>query len=184
MAPFPKTIAKCFAAVTGALCKNTLICTSCPEICYNIRKARIARASGATEPNRDSLKLREAESRLAGFFVLKLNEKNRKYMRTYETVTIVKPQLSDTEVAAFVTTVKELVAKNGGEVTSEEKLGRRKFTHEINHVRDGFYLYLKFKAQPEFVKVWEETMKLDEKVLRSMVMLANEIKAKPASVAK
>ena len=105
-------------------------------------------------------------------------------MRTYETVTIVKPQLSDTEVAAFVTTIKELVAKNGGEVTSEEKLGRRKFTHDINHVRDGFYLYLKFKAQPEFVKVWEETMKLNEQVLRSMVMLAAEVKAKPAPVAK
>ena len=105
-------------------------------------------------------------------------------MRTYETVTIVKPQLSDAEVAQFVTNAKELVAKNGGEVTSEEKLGRRKFTHEVNHVRDGFYLYLKFKAQPEFVKVWEETMKLNEQVLRSMVMLAAEVKAKPAVAAK
>ncbi len=105
-------------------------------------------------------------------------------MRTYETVTIVKPQLSDTEVANFVTTVKELVAKHGGEVTSEEKLGRRKFTHDVKNVRDGFYLYLKFKAQPNFVKVWEDTMKLNEKVLRSMVMLANEVKVKPAPVAK
>lgn len=105
-------------------------------------------------------------------------------MRTYETVTIVKPQLSDTEVAQFVTNAKELVAKNGGEVTSEEKLGRRKFTHEVNHVRDGFYLYLKFKAQPDFVKVWENAMKLNDQVLRSMVMLAEEVKTKPAPVAK
>ena len=105
-------------------------------------------------------------------------------MRTYETVTIVKPQLSDAEVAQFVTNAKELVAKNGGEVTSEEKLGRRKFTHEVNHVRDGFYLYLKFKAQPDFVKVWENAMKLNDQVLRSMVMLAEEVKTKPAPVAK
>ena len=105
-------------------------------------------------------------------------------MRTYETVTIVKPQLSDAEVADFVTKAKELVTKNGGEVTSEEKLGRRKFTHDINHVRDGFYLYLKFKAQPQFIKVWDEAMKLNEKVLRSMVMLAAEVKAKPTPVGK
>jgi len=103
-------------------------------------------------------------------------------MRTYETVTIVKPQLSDTEVAQFVTTVKELVAKHGGEVTSEEKLGRRKFTHEVNHVRDGFYLYLKFKAEPKFVKVFEDALKLNEKVLRSMTMVAVEVKVKPAPV--
>ena len=105
-------------------------------------------------------------------------------MRTYETVTIVKPQLSDAEVADFVTKAKELVSKNGGEVTSEDKLGRRKFTHDINHVRDGFYLYLKFKAQPQFIKVWDEAMKLNEKVLRSMVMLATEVKAKPTPVGK
>ena len=105
-------------------------------------------------------------------------------MRTYESVLIVKPQLSDGEVGEFVTKAKELITKNGGEVISEEKLGRRKFTHEVKHVRDGFYLYLKFKAQPNFVKIWEDTMKLNEKVLRSMVMLANEVKVKPAPVAK
>lgn len=100
-------------------------------------------------------------------------------MKTYESVIIVKPQLSDGEVGEFVTKVKDLITKNGGEVTSEEKLGRRKFTHEINHVRDGFYLYLKFKAEPKFVKTLEETLKLNDNVLRSMTMIALEIKAKP-----
>ena len=103
-------------------------------------------------------------------------------MRTYESVIIVKPQLSDGEVGQFVTQVKDLITKNGGEVTSEEKLGRRKFTHEINHVRDGFYLYLKFKAEANFVKTLETTLKLNTNVLRAMTMVALEIKAKPVSV--
>ena len=106
-------------------------------------------------------------------------------MKTYESVIIVKPQLSDGEVGEFVLKAKELIAKHGGEVTSEEKLGRRKFTHEVNHVRDGFYLYLKFKAEPTFVKVFEGALKLNEKVLRSMTMNAVEVKVKPApAVAK
>ena len=103
-------------------------------------------------------------------------------MRTYESVIIVKPQLSDGEVGEFVLKAKELIAKHGGEVTSEEKLGRRKFTHEVNHVRDGFYLYLKFKAEPKFVKIFEDALKLNEKVLRAMTMIAMEVKAKPAPV--
>lgn len=98
-------------------------------------------------------------------------------MRTYETVTIVKPQLSDNEVAEFVNYAKELITKSTGEVVSEEKLGRRKFSHEINHSRDGFYVYLKFKAEPAFIKTWDEQMKLNDKVLRSIVMLAVEVKA-------
>ena len=101
-------------------------------------------------------------------------------MKTYESVIIIKPQLSDGEVGQFVTQVKDLITKNNGEVISEEKLGRRKFTHEINHVRDGFYLYLKFKADTKFVKTLENALKLNTNVLRAMTMLALEIKAKPA----
>ena len=103
-------------------------------------------------------------------------------MKTYESVIIVKPQLSDGEVGEFVNKVKTLITNKGGEVISEEKLGRRKFTHEVNHARDGFYLYLKFKAQATFIKELEGALKLNENVLRSMTMLAVEVKAKPAPV--
>lgn len=101
-------------------------------------------------------------------------------MKTYESVIIVKPQLSDGEVGEFATKVKELVANNGGEVISEERLGRRRFTHDVNHSRDGFYLYFKFKANAAFVKTFENTLKLNDKVLRSMTMNAVEVKVKPA----
>jgi len=104
-------------------------------------------------------------------------------MRTYESVIIVKPQLSDGEVGEFVTKTKEFITTNGGEVISEERLGRRKFTHEVNHVRDGFYLYLKFKAESTLIKTLENTLKLNEKVLRSMTMNAVEVKVKPAPAA-
>ncbi|MGB2579985.1 small subunit ribosomal protein S6 [Elusimicrobium simillimum] len=103
-------------------------------------------------------------------------------MRTYETVTIVKPQLSDNEVAEFLNSAKEFVTKAGGEIVSEEKLGRRRFSHEINHVRDGFYVYLKFKAEPAFIKSWDDMAKLNENILRSIVMLSVEVKAKQPAV--
>ena len=105
-------------------------------------------------------------------------------MRTYESVIIVKPQLSDGEVGEFVNKAKALITGKGGEVTSEEKLGRRKFTQEVNHVRDGFYLYLKFKAEPKFISEFENALKLNDQVLRSMTMIAMEVKAKPAPIAK
>jgi small subunit ribosomal protein S6 len=105
-------------------------------------------------------------------------------MKTYETVTIVKPQLSDTEVAAFVEKAKALITAANGEVVSEEKLGRRRFTHDINKNREGFYLYLKFKANATFIKEWAGAMKLNQDVLRSMVLNSIEPKVKPAKKAK
>ena len=105
-------------------------------------------------------------------------------MKTYETVTIVKPQLSDGEVIAFVDKAKALIVSAGGEVISEEKLGRRRFSHDINKNREGFYLYLKFKANEPFVKEWAANMKLNQNVLRSAVMKTVEPKVKPAKKAK
>ena len=106
-------------------------------------------------------------------------------MKTYESVIIVKPQLSDGEVGEFAAKFKDLVAKNNGEIISEERLGRRKFSHEINHVRDGFYLYFKFKSEAAFVKTLGNTLKLNDNVLRAMTMVAAEVKVKPApAVAK
>ncbi|MDR1123734.1 MAG: 30S ribosomal protein S6 [Elusimicrobiota bacterium] len=101
-------------------------------------------------------------------------------MKTYETVTIVKPQLSDGEVTAFTDKAKAFIVSAGGEVVSEEKLGRRRFTHDINKSREGFYLYLKFKAKEAFIKDWAENMKLNQNVLRSAVMKTVEPKARPA----
>ena len=54
-------------------------------------------------------------------------------MKTYETVTILKPQLNDNEVAALVEKVKGLITAAKGEVLSEEKLGRRRLSHDPPH---------------------------------------------------
>lgn len=105
-------------------------------------------------------------------------------MKTYETVTIVKPQLSDSEVAAFVEKAKAFISSSGGEVVSEEKLGRRRFSHDIAKNREGFYLYLKFKANASFIKEWADSMKLNQNVLRTSVMLTVEPKSKPAKKVK
>jgi small subunit ribosomal protein S6 len=104
-------------------------------------------------------------------------------MKTYETVTVVKPQLSDGEVAAFVDKAKALIVSSGGEVVSEEKLGRRRFSHDIDKNREGFYLYLKFKAGSAFITEWTNNMKLNQNVLRSAVMKTIEPKARPAKKA-
>jgi small subunit ribosomal protein S6 len=105
-------------------------------------------------------------------------------MKTYETVTIVKPQLSDGEVAGFVDKAKAFISSSGGEVVSEEKLGRRRFSHDIDKNREGFYLYLKFKANPAFIKEWTGSMKLNQSVLRAVVVNAVEPKNRPAKKVK
>lgn len=97
-------------------------------------------------------------------------------MHSYEQITILKPQLSDKEIAEFVTKTKEFITSNGGEVVSEESYGRKKLSHAINHVRDGYYSYLKYKCSSEVLNNVRRQSKLNENVMRSIVFQSHDSK--------
>lgn len=102
-------------------------------------------------------------------------------MNTYELMLIINPQLTDAEVAEAVEKVKKTLADEKGEVLAEDRLGRKKFSHSVSKNRDGFYVYMKVKASPESVKTINHSLKLQDTVLRAMMMKAG---AEPAAVKK
>ncbi|MCG2725408.1 MAG: 30S ribosomal protein S6 [Elusimicrobia bacterium] len=89
-------------------------------------------------------------------------------MNTYELIIILNPQVSDAEVGEFIEKTKKLVMNEKGEVISEDKLGRRKLSHAINKSRDGFYVFLKMRAESDALKNIKHHLKLQETVLRTM----------------
>jgi small subunit ribosomal protein S6 len=93
-------------------------------------------------------------------------------MNTYELMLIVNPQISDTEVAEVIEKSKKMLADEKAEIVAEDKLGRRKFAHEVKKNRDGFYIYLKMKAGAATLKNVKRLLGLQEHVLRSMVIKA------------
>lgn len=99
-------------------------------------------------------------------------------MRIYETVLIVKPALSDPEVAALVEKTKQMISGEGGEVVSNEIWGRRKLTHLIGKSREGVYAYLKYRAHPALLKKLYHNFSVSGDILRDMTVVANERKYK------
>lgn len=95
-------------------------------------------------------------------------------MQTYETVVVLHPRLSDDEIARFADETKQLVAKAGGEIVSEDKWGRRKLAYPIQRAREGFYLYLKYHAKGDFIGMLGKHFRLLETVLRSLTVHAEE----------
>jgi len=93
-------------------------------------------------------------------------------MNTYELMLIINSQLSDAEIGEAVEKAKKILTDEKGEVLAEDRLGRKKFTHPVGKNRDGFYIYMKVKATPESVKVINHNLKLQETVLRSMMIKA------------
>lgn len=105
-------------------------------------------------------------------------------MRNYETVIILKPQMSDSEIADFMDKTKKLITSNGGEILLEDKMGRRRLTHPINHVRDGFYVFMKFKSEPQPIAEMNQQMRVNELVMRCGIFHIEERKAKPVKTKK
>jgi len=95
-------------------------------------------------------------------------------MKNYEVIAVLTPQISDAEAGEFIGTIKKLISGKGGEVLSEDWLGRRKFFHPISKKRDGFYIYLKLKAEPQMVYEIRRALHLQEKILRVEIIAAEE----------
>lgn len=93
---------------------------------------------------------------------------------------IINPQLTDAEVGEAVEKAKKILTDEKGEVLAEDRLGRKKFSHPVGKNRDGFYVYMKVKAAPESVKAINHSLKLQETVLRSMMIKASAEPVKKA----
>ena len=101
-------------------------------------------------------------------------------MNTYELMLIINPQISDAEIGEAVEKAKKILTDEKAEVLAEDRLGRKKFYHAVGKNRDGFYVYMKVKAAPDRVKAINHSLKLQETVLRSMLMKAGAEPVKKA----
>jgi small subunit ribosomal protein S6 len=112
-------------------------------------------------------------------------------MQIYETVLILKPVLSDPEVAEYLEKTKQSISGEGGEFVNSEIWGRRKLTHFIGKAREGVYVYMKYKAGPALLKKMAHNFSVSDTVLRDMTVAVRDRKvrekkpkkAKPAPAA-
>lgn len=99
-------------------------------------------------------------------------------MNVYETVLIVKPQLSDAEIGGVLEKTKKVLAGEGAEILNEDRWGRRKLAYPIKQNREGFYIYLKYKTQPNSLGRFEQQLRVMEPVIRSLTLRHEERKAR------
>lgn len=94
-------------------------------------------------------------------------------MNTYELILVINPQASEAEVNEFVDKAKKILTDEKAEILNEDRLGRKKFTHNMGKHRDGFYVFMKVKADPASIKSITHNFKLQEAILRSVIFKAS-----------
>jgi small subunit ribosomal protein S6 len=88
----------------------------------------------------------------------------------YEVTYILRPALEEAEMDAKVEQAIKSLKDLGAEVGEPEKMGKRRLAYEIDDVREGYYVVLRFKSSPDVVKEFERQLRLNEDVMRALVI--------------
>ena len=98
-------------------------------------------------------------------------------MKTYELLTIFKPNLDAEEVDKAVESLGKLVADFGGKVESTDKSGRKKLAYDIANFSDGFFVTTELSLPAEKVAEFRRQLRLNDNILRTMFMESSKVSA-------
>lgn len=93
----------------------------------------------------------------------------------YEVTYILRPHLEEADAEAQVSHIADQLRQTGGEVAGEiERLGKRRLAYEIGDVREGFYVVMRFKSDAAQAKELERLLRLNENVVRALLLRREE----------
>ena len=90
-------------------------------------------------------------------------------MRKYEVMYILRPDLDQEAVQAAIERFQGVI-NNGGEITNQEVMGKRRLAYEIQKYRDGIYVVVNFNATAETVAELERVLRISDEVIRFLIV--------------
>lgn len=99
--------------------------------------------------------------------------------RDYEVTFILSTTLDEEASAATIERVNQLILNAGGSVTEVHAWGRRHLAYPIEKQRDGFYITTRFAAPTLAVTSIENDLRLNEGILRHLIVRQDEVPIRP-----
>lgn len=91
-------------------------------------------------------------------------------MNNYELAAVLKVASDEASQKAAVEKVKGFVTSNGGNITEANEVGKKDLAYEIGKEKEGYYVFMTFEAQPASVRPIENICKIEESLLRHMII--------------
>jgi small subunit ribosomal protein S6 len=105
-------------------------------------------------------------------------------MNDYECTYILRPSLEESAVDERANQIADIIKNQGGEVVAIEKLGKKRLAYEIDDLREGTYIAMHFKSTGDASKELERQLKLNEDVVREIVIALDKHALAAMEVAK
>lgn len=95
-------------------------------------------------------------------------------MNKYEMMFIVKTTIDEGAIKSVAENLKSVITSMKGEITEEKEIGNKKLAYPINKEITGYYYVLNFNANNEIVAELDRKAKIDENIIRHMIISLDE----------
>jgi small subunit ribosomal protein S6 len=105
-------------------------------------------------------------------------------LREYECMLILPADADEALVGTAVDRIAKLVTAGGGRIDNIDRWGRKRLAYEIAHQHEGYYVVVRFEAEPSAQAELDRTLNLADEVIRHKVLVLPErtkTTASPAS---
>ncbi len=103
-------------------------------------------------------------------------------MKLYECVFIARQDISQAQLDEITNNLKSLIKKFKGKVHKEENWGLRNLSYRIKKNRKGHYVLLNLEINSEGLFELERIMRLNEDILRFLMIVIDEINDEPSII--
>jgi small subunit ribosomal protein S6 len=87
-------------------------------------------------------------------------------VRSYELVTVFRPELAEADVRSEVAQVEKALAERGAQIKQTDFWGKRRLAYEIKHLNEGYYAVVAFEGETAAVDDLDRALALSDNVLR------------------
>ena len=95
-------------------------------------------------------------------------------MNKYELAIAVSAKIEDDERAATIEKVKAYVERFGGQITNIDEWGKRRLAYEVQHMKEAFYYFIQFDAEPAAPAEIEDNIRIMENIVRFLCVRQDE----------
>lgn len=98
-------------------------------------------------------------------------------MPLYELGLLLSAELESEDREAFLGEIRQLITSGGASISKEDVWGKRLLAYQIDHKREGFYVFWQFVGPGAVIKPLEYRLRLSDQVLRFLTLnLDNELR--------
>lgn len=103
-------------------------------------------------------------------------------MPYYESVFLVRADVSSQQVEALAKSFTDIIVDNGGSVAKTEHWGLRLLAYRIKKNRKAHYVLFNIDSPPAAILEMERNMRLNEDVLRTLTLRVDELEEEPSAI--